>query len=571
MTAGGVADWYGPVRASRVMSSRLRLRIGGLALGDPAAGVPAEVDADVRAPDRRPARQRSLAALLRSLSALAAPKRGLVIGSLVCVSVSSALKLVPPLATGFIFDTVLTGRAPPPLLAAVVGTKPPPAQLLALVAVGMGLASLLAVVTTTVGRYLNQVAVKSTEARLRRSLFRHALRLPLERIYHMRTGGVASLLRNDPQMSASLLTSLLFNPWAAIVQLGGTVIVLAFVDARMLLGPLLLVPLLYWAHRSWVDRIRPMWRSVHATRTRVDADATEALAGVRVVRTFGREATEVRRMSVGHDLAIRQEFRAWWGTVAVEAAWAFLVPAGVALLLWYGASQVMADRLTPGQLVMFLFYLALLLEPMATIARSGTEAQNGLACFDRVLDVLEAPIERPRGAGRIELDPARVRGQINPAWRRLSVSGRRSARAARCEPDHRAGADRGPGRAQRRRQVDLVRRHRPLRRAGLRPDRARRPRPARGRRPQLSAPARRGRAGRDPVRWHHRREHRLWPPRRPGGGDPARRGRRPCQRVRPAARGWPRYARGRARRRGERWATAADRDRPGDPGRSRGS
>ena len=387
---------------SRYLSSRRRLAQGGLADTEPA----------------QPGRHRSVAALLRAFAAIMAPKRAVVLGSLACMTAASVLKLVPPLATGIIFDVVLRGGPPSPIAAAILartlGGQPEPARLSALVAIGMGLAALLAVLFTTSGRYLNQVALKSTEVRLRRRLYRHALQLPLDAIYRMRTGSVASVLRNDAQAASGLLTSLLLNPWGALVQLGGTMLVLAYVDARMLLAPLLLMPLLYWVHRSWVDRIRPLWRAVHATRARGDADATEALAGIRVVRGFGREAAEARRLALGHHLAVRQEFRAWWGTIAVEAAWAFVIPAGVALLLWYGAGQVIAEppRLTPGALVMFLFYLALLLEPMATVARSGTEAQNGLACLDRVLDVLEAPIERPRSGGRLELDPGRVHGQI---------------------------------------------------------------------------------------------------------------------------------------------------------------
>ena len=42
---------------------------------------------------------------------------------------------------------------------------------------------------------------------------------------------------------------------------------------------------------------------------------------------------------------------------------------------------------------MFLFYLAMLLEPMAMVARSGTEAQHGLAGLDRILDLLDEPKE----------------------------------------------------------------------------------------------------------------------------------------------------------------------------------
>ena len=55
--------------------------------------------------------------------------------------------------------------------------------------------------------------------------------------------------------------------------------------------------------------------------------------------------------------------------------------------------EVIAGRLTPGDLVMFLVFMAMLLEPVATIAGTLTQLQSNLAGFDRVLDLLAEPLD----------------------------------------------------------------------------------------------------------------------------------------------------------------------------------
>ena len=77
---------------------------------------------------------------------------------------------------------------------------------------------------------------------------------------------------------------MLYNPWRAFIQLLGSMFILAWVDWRLLLGALVLVPAVYFTHRTWIGRIRPQHRDMRIQRKAVDAHATEAFSGVRVVR-----------------------------------------------------------------------------------------------------------------------------------------------------------------------------------------------------------------------------------------------------------------------------------------------
>ncbi len=127
---------------------------------------------------------------------------------------------------------------------------------------------------------------------MRKRVFEHAVRLPLHRVYTLKSGGVASILREDAGGVGDLVFSLLYNPWRAVIQLLASLAVLAWVDWRLLLGSLLVIPMVFFTHRTWIGRIRPQFREIRRQRQEIDSHATEAFGGMRVVRAFGRSRSE---------------------------------------------------------------------------------------------------------------------------------------------------------------------------------------------------------------------------------------------------------------------------------------
>ena len=152
--------------------------------------------------------------------------------------------------------------------------------------------------------------------------------------------------------------------------------------------------------------------AVRNTREDVDAQATESFGGMRVVRAFSRQKAETRRNMTGQHLMGRQELHVWWWMRIIEIVWETLIPTASAGLLAYGGYQVIQGSLTLGDLMMFLTYLLLLLEPIAVLANSATQLQNGLSALDRVMDILEEDRDFPPPEAPADLDRARVRGRV---------------------------------------------------------------------------------------------------------------------------------------------------------------
>ncbi len=344
---------------------------------------------------RRGPRTRTSWELIRRFFSLMRPQKSLVVFALATAAASTLLGLLPPAAVKVLFDYVL-GDAPLP--GSLPGWLSIPADrsgLLLWVVTAVTVVSLVKIAIHMWGRWYATLATKRMQLSVREKVFAHAVRLPLNRVHELKSGGVSSILREDAGSVAELIFGMFYNPWRAVIQLIGSLCVLAWVDWRLLLGALLLVPLVYYTHRTWIGRIRPQHREIRRQREGVDAHATEAFGGMRVVRAFSRQRNETGRFMRGNNLMARLELRAWWLARGIEILWSALLPLSSAALMWYGGNKVLTGELSTGDLMMFLAYLVMLLEPLTVLAESAAQFQNSLSGLDRVLDILDEPREMP--------------------------------------------------------------------------------------------------------------------------------------------------------------------------------
>lgn len=356
-------------------------------------------------------RSRTFGQLLQEFLKLLAGHRGAIVFALGTLTIATLLSLVPPLATKMVIDNVLTEK-PFPAWIGAWGLPRDRYQLLYLIGAFVVGVSLFATMVSLTGRWLATKTVQRLNVVIRRKVFAHAVRLPLQRVYALKSGGATSLLRDDAGGISELIFSMIYNPWRAVIQLIGSLVVLTWVDWRMTLGGLALLPAVYLTHRTWISRIRPLYRDIRNLRQGIDGQTTEAFGGIRIVRTYGRERNETQRYATGNHLMARQQLFVWWWTRVIELIWDLIIPLASISLLIYGGSQVLQGRLTIGDVTMFLVYLTMLLGPLETLANSATTFQNNLAGLDRVLDLLNEPLETEHTPPTRSLNAAEVHGRI---------------------------------------------------------------------------------------------------------------------------------------------------------------
>ncbi len=406
-------------------------------------------------------RARSFPTLLREFWSLLAGHRAILCAALGMLSVATLLGLVPLYGTKLVFDNVLDDKPLPGEIPQFIARHIPadqPRMLLAIIAVSMIALAISAMLVSNWSRWHATRIAKRVAVSTRRRAFEHAVRLPLHRVYEMKSGGVTSMLREDAGGTGELVFNMLYNPWRAIVQLAGSLLILALTDWRLLAGSLLILPTVWITHRTWIARIRPLWRDIRDTRRRVDAQTTESFGGMRIVRSFSRQRSEAAAFTANNHFMARQEILSWLWARSVEAAWSVLIPTASAILMWYGGNRILTDyarldagtitvdqALTTGDLVMFLGYLAALLGPIATLAGTATSLQNNLAGLDRTLDLLAEPLEMPDRPGAKRVTRAATAGHIrfeNVSFAYQPTRAKRPPGVTPSSPDHAS-----PGRA----------------------------------------------------------------------------------------------------------------------------
>lgn len=367
-----------------------------------------------RNPKKLGDRERKFWELLKEFFGLISDHRRQICIALALLTVGIGLRLVPPFGTKLAIDSALTSPPQPlPVFLEPLPLPEAPMDLLLTIAAVVVIVTVLSTIVHLASRWMATKAVNQTQVSIRRKVFEHTIKLPLYRVHEMKSGGVASLIREDAGGVAELIFSMLYNPWRAIVQFVGSLVILMLVDWKLMVGGLLLLPIVWVTHRTWINRIRPLYRDIRKQRQHIDGAATETFGGIRVVRTFSRSRSESSRFVREGDFLVRQQLFTWWWTRIIETIWEVVIPIASTGLLLYGGYQIISGELTLGDLMMFLVYLTMLLDPLATMAASAVSFQNNLAGLDRVLDVLEIDEELPGRPGAVTLQPANVHGEIS--------------------------------------------------------------------------------------------------------------------------------------------------------------
>lgn len=237
---------------------------------------------------------------------------------------------------------------------------------------------------------------------LRRTLFERIIRLPLGKLTDMKTGGIISRLTGDVNMTSGLLQLGLISPGVSLVRLIIALAMLFYLNWRLALTALVILPGVMAISFIVARRIRPIYRSIRSAAGRVDARVGETFAGVRVVRGFQREAFEERHHAIGRHAIVRQQLFAHRRELALWTVWGFLLSSINLVAIWYGGVLQVYGKATIGDIMAFQWYAMLLLNPVWQIVNSFSELQRSLAAMERVFEVLGLEHDKPDRPGAVE-------------------------------------------------------------------------------------------------------------------------------------------------------------------------
>lgn len=334
-------------------------------------------------------------ALLRVLRYLR-PHRRLAVATLACAAGATAMDLVPPWIIKIIIDDVIQTRHVALL----------PWTLGALLA-AYAWKNLFGSLRIRLNNRLEQTVVHD----LRSDVFSALQRLSIDYFESRSTGEIMSRVTSDTEHVERIFIDGLEGILTASLTLIGITVMLFMLNWTLAALALLPIPILMAAAGWFTRTVHRYYHEIRKGAAELSGYLQDALSGIRETMGFGRQSYERGRFDRLSRAYSDSNLKAMYLWSLYSPGMMLVGGLGTVLILWYGADEVLRGRLTLGELVMFLSYLALFYVPINQIHSVNHMLQHALAAGDRVFDVLDATstiIERPGLSAPVR----RVRGDV---------------------------------------------------------------------------------------------------------------------------------------------------------------
>ncbi len=257
---------------------------------------------------------------------------------------------------------------------------------------------------TGVRRYMAFREARRAEADLRDRMFAHLVKLSFP--FHDRTptGQLMSRANLDLQQVQNFF-ALLPLTFANVVTVLATAVILVQINPLLTLMALGGLPFLVVLTRLMSMRLFPTMMAVQQESAELAEVVEETVSGVRVVKGFGAESVQERRLAAEADDVYDASMA---GAMVRARFWPgleLLPNVGLVLVLFYGGHLVIDDQLTIGELVAFNAYVALLIWPMRMLGWIVAMAQRAVAASQRVRELLETDIDVAEPRHPVALPP----------------------------------------------------------------------------------------------------------------------------------------------------------------------
>lgn len=241
------------------------------------------------------------------------------------------------------------------------------------------------------------VVASRIEAKLIQSTFGHVLRLPLSFFNRRASGGLAKRIDQSDQVSP-IVSAFAQQIAPEALRIVGICAIMFTQSGRLTLAALATLPLYLMISRHAARRLESGMTEYYVLWERVSVRVQDALAAIKTVKLSGAEAREELDLQTVSGRA----YRDYLGRVRLGNRYLFLQGTlshlSKALVLGYGGWMVMDQRLTPGDVVIFVAYLDRLYDPIDSLSSIAVNLQQHLASLTRAIRLLHTGPEEAHGA-----------------------------------------------------------------------------------------------------------------------------------------------------------------------------
>ncbi len=320
------------------------------------------------------------------------------ISVLAAAGLAAAVSLVYPLLIRYITQTVLEAD-----LAAALPLIWRTAALM------LGLAAIEAVFKSY-WDYRGHLIGAMMERDMRQELFGHVQRLSHRFFDGQRTGQLMSRITYDLLMLAELFHHGPEDIAVYTVRFLGALIILLRVDVPLTLAVFALLPPMALFTLIFTNRMRVAMRESYARIADVNAQVEDSLSGIRTVKSFANEPLETRRFRVENDRFFDSRREIYKVEAITYEGGELFIRLITIVAVVVGGIRIVGAQLDLADLILYLLYIAYLVEPVQKLIHITGQWQEGLAGFGRFLEILEIEPDIDDAPDAVALE--QVRGHV---------------------------------------------------------------------------------------------------------------------------------------------------------------
>ena len=338
--------------------------------------------------------QESLTTVRAAFQRFIWPRRKMLALGLLLVFINRLAGLVLPAAPKYLLDSVL----PQEDLSLLYG-------LLGVVALAVLIQSLT---SFSLVRLLS-VEAQYMIAELRSEVQKHIINLPVKFFDNTKSGTLVSRIMTDVEGVRNLVGTGFTQLIGGVLTSIGALIILLNISWQLTLLSLVPMVLFVFVAVKAFGRIRPIFRERGKIQADVTGRLTESMAGIRVIKGFHAEGSEVGIFRQGVVRLFENVKSSLTATALVTSSGTFLAGITTVGLMAVGGPMIMddADPLTSGDLISFIFYLAALIFPLVQMSNIGSQLTDAFAGLDRTEEILRVARETDDLRRTVELGDLR--------------------------------------------------------------------------------------------------------------------------------------------------------------------
>lgn len=337
---------------------------------------------------------------LRRAWQFSSPYKWQIVGFLAAIVLSALLALVPPFLFRAILDTAIVEND---------------RGLITTLAIFLVAAAIGDAVLAIVQRWLSSTIGEGLIYDLRVALFDKVQRMPISFFTRTQTGALISRLNSDVVGAQTAVTSTLGSVVSNVVVLVTSLAAMVVLEWRLTLLALIVLPLFIAPAKRVGVKLGAIAREQMDQNAQMNTQMNERfnVAGALIVKLFGRREREVdtfaKRAGKVRDSGIKS---ALYGRVFFVAL-GLVGAMGAAAIYGVGAHMVVSGTISTGTLVAMAALVTRIYQPLTGLTNARVEVMTAFVSFDRVFEVLDAPVAIVDKPGAVDLVEPRGEVEFN--------------------------------------------------------------------------------------------------------------------------------------------------------------